>query len=150
MSETGMAEMRDISGHCLCGAVRYRAKAASHDVNVCHCGMCRRWTGGPLMYFDVVGAPAIEGREFVTVYRSSPSGERGFCKTCGSILFWKVAGEERYTFTAGSLDDASALVLAKEIFIEDKPAFYDFANATEKVRGTEAMTAYAAGTGTTD
>lgn len=142
-----MADAFDISGHCLCGAVTYKAKAASHDVSVCHCGMCRRWTGGPLMYLDIEGAPAIGGKEFVSVYRSSATGERGFCSRCGSILFWKVAGEERYTFTAGSLDDVSRLVLAKEIFIEDKPGFYDFANATEKLVGAEAMTSYTGSAG---
>lgn len=144
-----MTGTRDISGHCLCGAVSYRARAVSHEVGVCHCGMCRRWTGGPLMFLDIEGSPEIQGREFVSVYRSSNTGERGFCSKCGSILFWKVAGEERYTFAAGSLDDASGLVLAKEIFIEDKPPFYDFANATEKVVGEQAMIAYAAGAGAT-
>lgn len=137
-----MAETFDVSGHCLCGAVGYTAKASSHDVSVCHCGMCRRWTGGPLMYFDVEGAPLFTGGSEIGVYRSSDTGERGFCKRCGSVLFWKVAGEERYTFTAGSLDTTSGLFLAKEIFIEDKPAFYDFANPTEKLRGSDAMTAY--------
>lgn len=145
-----MADEFDVRGRCLCGAVRFRAKAASHDVSVCHCGMCRRWTGGPLMYIDTEGAPLIEGLEDVGVYRSSESGERGFCKRCGSVLFWKVAGEDRYTFTAGSLDDLSGLVLAKEIFIEDKPQFYDFANPTEKLRGAEAMSAYASSGGGTD
>ena len=137
-----MAETFDVSGHCLCGAVGYTAKASSHDVSVCHCGMCRRWTGGPLMYFDVDGAPSFTGISEISVYRSSDTGERGFCKRCGSVLFWKVAGEERYTFTAGSLDTPAGLLLTKEIFIEDKPAFYDFANPTEKLRGSDAMTAY--------
>ncbi len=137
-----MAETFDVSGHCLCGAVGYTAKASSHDVSVCHCGMCRRWTGGPLMYFDVDGAPSFTGISEISVYRSSDTGERGFCKRCGSVLFWKVAGEERYTFTAGSLDTPAGLLLTKEIFIEDKPAFYDFANPTEKLGGSDAMTAY--------
>lgn len=137
----------DISGHCLCGAVTYKAKAASHDVRVCHCSMCRRWTGGPLMYIDVEGAPAFTGYDQIGIYQSSPSGERGFCKRCGSVLFWKVAGKEQYTFTAGSLDAPDGLCLAKEIFIEDKPAFYDFAGATEKLYGSDAMAVY---TGTDD
>ena len=137
-----MAETFDVSGHCLCGAVGYTAKASSHDVSVCHCSMCRRWTGGPLMYFDVDGAPSFTGISEIGVYRSSDTGERGFCKRCGSVLFWKVAVEERYTFTAGSLDTPAGLLLTKEIFIEDKPAFYDFANPTEKLRGSDAMTAY--------
>jgi hypothetical protein len=144
-----MADGRDVSGHCLCGAVRFTATLSSHDVLVCHCGMCRRWTGGPLMFVDVDGVPAFEGREAIGVYKSSDVGERGFCTRCGSVLFWKVAGEERYTFTAGSLDDASKLVLAKEIFIEDKPSFYDFANDTVKQAGSDAMAGYL-GTDATD
>jgi hypothetical protein len=144
------AGANDVSGGCLCGAVRFTAKLSSHDVAVCHCGMCRRWTGGPLMYLDTEGAPSFEGKESITVYRSSEQGERGFCNRCGSILFWKVAGEDRYTFAAGSLDDASKLVLAKEIFIEDKPGFYDFANDTQRLTGAEAMTAYVGGTDKTN
>ncbi len=132
----------DLSGHCLCGAVTYKAKTASHDVSACHCGMCRRWTGGPLMYIDAEGAPTFTGAENIGLYRSSGTGERGFCKRCGSLLFWKVADKEQYTFTAGSLDAADGLTFAKEIFIEDKPAFYDFANPTEKLRGDIAMSAY--------
>lgn len=131
-----------ISGRCLCGAVTYKARVATHEVHACHCGMCRRWTGGPLMYFDVDGAPTIEGRDFVGMYRSSDVGERGFCKRCGSVLFWKVAGEERYTFTAGSIDDAAGFTFTRQIFIEDKPHYYDFANDTLKLRGAEAMTSY--------
>ncbi|MGE0023157.1 MAG: GFA family protein [Hyphomicrobium sp.] len=145
-----MAESVGITGHCLCGAVRYRTTAASHDVQACHCGMCRRWAGGPLMFLDTIGAVSFDGREHVGIYRSSETGERGFCTRCGSVLFWKVAGEERYTFTAGSLDDPVGLVFVKEIFIEDKPGFYDFANATEKVAGAEAMTAYVSGSGEPD
>lgn len=145
-----MAGQHDVSGGCLCCAITYTAKATSHDVQVCHCGMCRRWTGGPLMFVEVDGVPEFQGREAIGIYRSSETGERGFCTRCGSVLFWKVAGEERYTFTAGSLDDVSEFVFTKEIFIEDKPGFYDFANATEKVTGTEAMTAYLPGGDETD
>jgi hypothetical protein len=134
----------DVSGRCLCGAVTYRAKATSHDVSACHCGMCRRWTGGPLIYIHAEGRPELTGDEAVGVFRSSDWGERGFCKQCGSILFWKTAGKDRYTFTAGSLDDDTGLVFTRQIFIEDKPDYYDFANDTVKQTGPEAMAAHAA------
>lgn len=94
------------------------------------------------MYVDVDGAPAFTGRDEIGVFPSSATGERGFCKRCGSILFWKVAGAERYALAAGSLDATTGLTLAKEIFIEDKPDFYAFANATEKVYGVDAMAGY--------
>ena len=36
-------------GQCLCGAVKFTVKNISNKVDACHCGMCRRWGGGPLM-----------------------------------------------------------------------------------------------------
>lgn len=145
-----MSDAPKVAGHCLCGGVSFSGTLKSQDVIACHCGMCRRWTGGPLMFVDVDGAPDFEGRELIRVYRSSEKGERGFCKRCGTILFWKVAGEEVYTFTAGALDDASHLTFTREIFIEDKPHFYAFANDTVKQTGSDAMTGYFAADEKTD
>jgi hypothetical protein len=138
-----------VQGHCLCGAVKFQATVKSHDVSVCHCSMCNRWSGGMSMFLDAVGAPKFEGAENIGIYRSSEWGERGFCKTCGSSLFWKLAGEDRYTLSTGVLDDQTKLHLATEIFIEDKPGYYGFANATAKLSGVEAMAAYT-GAGTKD
>jgi hypothetical protein len=137
-----MADTFDVSGHCLCGAITYMAKAASHDVNACHCGMCRRWTGGPLLYIHVEGKPVFKGTEAIGVFRSSDWGERGFCKKCGSILFWKTTGKDSYTFTAGSLDDEAGLLFTREIFIDDKPPYYDFANETVRLTGAQSASTY--------
>ncbi len=143
-------ERPGVTGQCLCGGVRFSGTLKSRDVVVCHCGMCRRWTGGPLMFVDIDGVPSFEGRDLIRVYRSSEKGERGFCTRCGSVLFWKVADEEVYTFTAGALDNTSSLAFTREIFIEEKPHFYVFANDTVKQNGSEAMTGYFAADGKTD
>lgn len=137
-----MADAFDVSGHCLCGAVAYTAKAVSHDVNACHCGMCRRWTGGPLLYIHAEGKPEFTGADAIGVFRSSDWGERGFCTKCGSILFWKTTGKDSYTFTAGSLDDEAGLLFTREIFIDDKPPYYDFANETVRLTGAESASTY--------
>jgi len=39
-----MTELR--TGKCLCGAVRYSVDLESTDLRVCHCSMCRRFSGG--------------------------------------------------------------------------------------------------------
>ena len=39
--------MADKTGRCLCGAVTFTAKGVERHVHACHCGMCRRWAGGP-------------------------------------------------------------------------------------------------------
>lgn len=131
-----------VSGQCLCGGVRFVAEAKTHDVTVCHCSMCNRWSGGVSMFMDVIGAPEFKGRDLIGIYRSSDWGERAFCKVCGSSLFWKLAGKDRYTLSTGALNDQTVLTLATEIFIEDKPAYYAFANDTVKLSGPDAMAAF--------
>jgi hypothetical protein len=140
-----MTQPKEVKGHCLCGAVHFTAVVKSHDVSVCHCTMCNRWSGGLSMFLEVTGAPVFEGRDNIGVYQSSEWGERGFCKVCGSSLFWKLIGQDQYTLSAGALDDQSNLHLATEIFIEDKPAYHAFANDTLKQTGEEATAAFLAG-----
>ena len=41
--------MARISGGCLCGSVRFSAESVEVHHHVCHCGMCRRWTGGSML-----------------------------------------------------------------------------------------------------
>ncbi len=137
-----MAELFNVSGKCLCGAVTYKATAASRDVSACHCDMCRRWTGGPLLYIHADGKPEFTGADNIGVFRSSEWGERGFCTKCGSILFWKTAGKDSFTFTAGTLDDQENLKFTREIFIDDKPPYYDFANETERLTGAQSTATY--------
>ena len=37
------------SGGCLCGAVRFEVTAPENTYDMCHCGMCRKWSAGPFM-----------------------------------------------------------------------------------------------------
>jgi hypothetical protein len=99
--------------------------------------MCRRWKGGPLFSFGFDGDPVIEGADNVGVYKSSAWAERAFCKTCGAYLYWHLIGSDHYAFSAGLLDDQTGLKFTTEIFIDEKPAYYDFANDTKKQTGAE-------------
>jgi len=36
---------QQVTGSCLCGAVRYAIAGALRDVVLCHCAMCRRTHG---------------------------------------------------------------------------------------------------------
>jgi len=131
------------TGRCLCGAVTISLIGYHKDVGVCHCSMCRRWGGGPNMGIDAGKDIEIEGREHVTTYRSSDWAERAFCKTCGSNLYYRVVDADHYFLCAGILDDPAGLTLTTQVFIDDKPAFYDFANETENMTGAEAFAMYA-------
>lgn len=130
-----MADAASRTGHCLCGAARFAAKP-THEADACHCGMCRRWTGGVFLgaHCDDL---AFEDEAALGVYRSSDYGERVFCKTCGTSLAWRMQDGSSAHVSISAFDDPSGFVLAQEIFIDDKPAFYDFANPTRKLTGAE-------------
>ncbi len=135
---------REITGRCLCGAVTFSAKPEKLDIVVCHCGMCRRWSAGPYFSLDHGGDVRFTGEDDIGVYRSSEWGERGFCKRCGSALFWKLHGKDRYALSAGALDTSEGLAFTSQIFMDDKPAYYDFANETRKLTGDEFTTEFEA------
>ena len=113
------------TGSCLCGEVKFSVDGPLREVVFCHCGQCRRQTG---LYYASTNAAekdlTIEGAENVTWYQSSDEGRRGFCKHCGSALFWKYLGQEDISIQAGSLDKPTELTPGYHIFCADKGDFY--------------------------
>lgn len=51
-----MHETSKASGSCLCNAVTFTANAIDHGIGACHCGICRKWGGGPLITGEQVFA----------------------------------------------------------------------------------------------
>ncbi len=136
-----------LSGGCLCGAVRFIATPKNHDVGVCHCSMCRRWSAGPFFAMECEGAVQVANPSSLGVYRSSEWAERCFCKTCGSVLFYRLVGKDFTAISAEAIDDGSRLRLASQIFIDEKPAYYEFANKTQSMTGAEVFAAFGASGG---
>lgn len=125
-----------MTGQCLCGAVKFTAQGVPHDVGACHCSMCRRWNGGPGFAVEV-GSVAFEGEQDLVRYQSSPWAERGFCRKCGSNLFYRIQQSDQYLMAPGAFDDQSAFRMALEVFVDDKPGYYDFAGERRKMTGAE-------------
>lgn len=122
-----------LSGSCLCGAVRFSFRSKTHEIDVCHCGMCRKWSGGPSFGIESDGEPTIEGEQSVSWFESSEWGSRGFCGVCGANLFWKAPNLGFFSVMAGSVEDTKDLGLKKQIFIDRKPGYYELANKTENL-----------------
>lgn len=124
-----------MTGRCLCGAVAFRLPSAPSEVSVCHCGLCRRQAAGPVMAVHGAGQPEITGTP--VWFRSSDWGERGFCGTCGAALFWRITATGETVVSAHALDDAEGLRLESHIFVDAKPAFYDFADDAPRLTEAE-------------
>ena len=137
-----MTDEIERGGSCLCGTVRFSIKTKSNVVGACHCSMCRKWAGGPLLVIEGGNHIHFEGSESICVFSSSEWAERGFCSKCGSHLFYRVKKEGDYVIPVGLLDDDENLVFEHQIFIDEKPCFYSFANETKNMTGTEFFAQY--------
>lgn len=137
-----MTKRVKLTGRCMCGAVQFTGMANEPEVAACHCEMCRRWSSGP--YFEVsCESVTFEGEDNITKIRSSDWAERGFCKICGSNLFYHLVDSKDFQIAAGLLDDPSELRLALQVFIDKKPPFYTLADDTKTMTATEVFEAYA-------
>lgn len=134
-----MAADAKLEGNCLCGAVRVRITSPGPHVEACHCSMCRRWGGGPALSLRLVTDPEFEGAEHIARYRSSDWAERAFCRACGTHLFYFYAPKAGYSFGAGLFDGTDGYDLAEEIFVDEKPGYYDFAGERERLAGAQVL-----------
>ena len=112
-------------GGCQCGAVRYRSDAPAHRSNFCHCRMCQRQTGAPLVVWVTVPEAALKQLGAAPAFwRSSPKAERGFCARCGTPLYWRSSGPQRpgeaamIDIAAGTLDDPTGVAATEHIWCE--------------------------------
>jgi hypothetical protein len=114
------------SGSCLCGAVGYEVTGNLRNAVGCHCGQCRKTTGHYLAAtaarHDAFRLTRDEGLAW---YRSSDTAKRGFCRICGSTLFWQGDGRDYIAIAAGSLDPPTGIRLEGHIFCDDKGDYYD-------------------------
>lgn len=134
--------VKERRGHCLCSAVQITAANAGNDVGACHCGMCRRWGGGPYMEINCGSDVSIDGEGNLSVFDSSPWAERGSCSNCGTHLFYRIKETGQHMMPVGLFDNDDDLVFRSQVFIDEKPSFYRFANETEDLTGAEIFAKY--------
>ena len=134
-----MARVSERTGRCLCGAVGVRAETASPSVGACHCRMCRRWTGGPWMAVECGAVVHFEGEEHVASFASSAWAERGFCRQCGTHLYYRLKQDGRLFVPAGLFDQTDDLVFDHQIFVDEQPTYYRFANETRSLTGAQVL-----------
>lgn len=125
-------------GACLCGAVRVEAELKAPKIGACHCGQCRTWTGGSPFYCVEIERATVEGEDNIGVYAASEWGERGFCKTCGTTLFWRMQGKPLSNLAAGLFEDQNGLTVSSEIFTDRRAPWQTaFEGATQSTEAEE-------------
>ena len=143
--------MKDWTGGCLCGAVRYELASKPFDAGWCHCRTCQLSSGSPAMVFASVPVEDFTftaGEETVKRIASSSFGHRVFCGSCGTPLFMRVDYQpETVDFSVATLNDPSSVRPGFHIFWSSRvdwldwndglPKFDRFRPETRGLGGTE-------------
>jgi hypothetical protein len=121
-----------LKGNCHCEAISVQVVG---DINQqpesCHCSVCRKLSGHFMAAVNIHRDNLkIKGEESIQWYQSSEKVSRGFCKNCGTHLFWKPKLDD-YAYTAvlmGIFDAPTGLKLSKHAFIGDKGDYYEISD----------------------
>ncbi len=113
------------TGRCECGAVRFEVTDARDTITFCHCGQCRRTSGHYWASTRAETTNVVFSKEAgLTWYQSSDHARRGFCKFCGSSLFYQPNGADHLGIAAGCLDLPTGMTPGKHIFTADAGDYY--------------------------
>ncbi|MEQ9693070.1 GFA family protein [Shimia sp. SDUM112013] len=116
-----------IKGSCLCGDITFETDATPQGASMCHCGQCRKQSGGVWSSAFVAEADlVISGAPHW--FEASPTAKRGSCPRCGAFLFWKAHAEDTISFSLGAVDGPTGLTLSKHLFVANKGDYYDIAD----------------------
>jgi len=124
-------------GGCLCGAVRYQVAGPLRDIVNCYCTMCQRLHGS-FGAHSKAKKPHIQVTEDrgLAWHASSARARRGFCRECGSTLFWEPASQDATGIVAGTLDQPVGLNVIGHIFVGEKADFVEICDGAPQFTGS--------------
>ena len=114
------------TGSCLCGAVAYEILGPMKNSLACHCSQCRKQTGSYWISSSLDDSHLkITKTDGLKWFSSSANAKRGFCKECGSNLFWKENGSVTTSVCLGGIDGKSDVKFNGHIFCDDAGDYYE-------------------------
>ncbi len=132
-----------LTGSCLCGATTFEAELGPMGAGACHCGMCRKWTGGVYLSVDCGSSVKFAEGSPVGSYKGSEWGERVFCKDCGSSLLWQTQDGKNQHVSIQCFEDPSQFEIGMELFIDRKPSNYALEGQRNKMTEAEVFAMFA-------
>lgn len=108
--------MGQVTGSCLCGAVRIVAEGQPYRVGICHCLDCRKPHGTPFHSSAVFRQEAVTIRGETRDYKG-----RHFCPRCGSSVFGR--SDDEIEVNLGTLDEINQFVPTYELWTVRREAW---------------------------
>ncbi len=135
-----------VTGGCLCGEVRYEITKPCIENNFCHCRICQKFSGAPVVAMSTYPVDAIRfTKGEPKYYKSSPFVERGFCANCGSSLTYRPLTPsvtpnwaDWIVIHTASLDNPEPNAPAWHLGVESQMPWVDIHHAPTRVRCQDA------------
>ena len=111
-------------GQCNCGAVSFTIDAPLSDVFICHCSICRRWSGANGVAVVIAPRSAfhwLSGEKHIASWAKPDADWRSwFCQICGSALPGENDASHMFIPAGLLTSDTAALRVAHHIWVGSK------------------------------
>ena len=125
-----------INGQCECGKIQYQINGEINDYSHCHCSQCRRLHGAAFASFAGVEGSQfsyLTGKSEISLYSSSASHQRFFCKHCGSNILVTLDDEPQAIYVAmGTINGNPTLPTGYHIYVGSKAPWYEINDNLEQ------------------
>ena len=115
------------TGGCFCGALRFQSDLKPVETGYCHCSICRRTTGAPLLAFASFPADSfayVKGEP--AIFQSSSKGQREFCTKCGTQICFRETGRAvTVDVNSGTLDEVELVAPEYHIYTGDRISWFE-------------------------
>jgi len=78
----------------------------------------------------------MKNNEGLAWYKISDQARRGFCRLCGSGLFWELYQQDAIGIIAGSFDRPTDLKTVGHVFVEEKSDFYEITDDLQQFQAS--------------
>ncbi len=134
-----MSDDTNMTGGCMCGAVRYETTGDPFVVNHCHCQSCRKHNGAPVVTLAGFKADQVKfSGDERKIYVSSPGVGRAFCGKCGTPLTWEGDGGDLGPIVEihiSTFDNPDVLVPSAHAFYPERITWMDIADNLPRYDG---------------
>jgi hypothetical protein len=121
----------------LCGRIRYRSEREPLDTGYCHCRICQRASGAPVLAWATFPLEAFDYTAAEpSIFESSKNGRREFCDGCGTqIAFRDLSGGDTIDVNFVTLDDPDQLEPRCHIWTQSRRRWFDTADRLPRYDG---------------
>ena len=134
-----MSKNIKLTGGCLCGALRYETYESPKRTGYCHCTLCQRSSGAPVLAYATIPIDGFVLRQGDPArYASSKHGERWFCHHCGTqIAYCDKDNPTSVDINVGGLDNPELVSPQCHIFESSRISWFDTADQLPRYAGAE-------------